>query len=126
MDWKANLSDKVKPVVRLVAHGYTPEQIADELCLATCTIRNYIQEARDIVGAQNATQLGAWYFYRYGNINRDFAPITKRISKFFLIAVLMYSTTQIDVERAFRTARRGRRRNETEQIDNTNRQRYTA
>ena len=47
MDWKANLPDKVKPVVRLGAHGYTPEQIADELCLATCTIRNYIQEARD-------------------------------------------------------------------------------
>lgn len=59
MDWKANLPDKVKPVVRLVAHGYTPEQIGNELCLATCTIRNYIQEARDIVGAQNATQLGA-------------------------------------------------------------------
>jgi predicted transcriptional regulator len=126
MDWKANLPDKVKPVVRLLAHGYTPEQIADELCLATCTIRNYIQEARDIVGAQNATQLGAWYFYRYGNINRDFAPITKRISKFFLIAVLMYSTTQIDVERAFRTARRGRRRDDTEQLTTGDSPQYTA
>lgn len=117
MDWKANLPDKVKPVVRLVAHGYTPEQIADELCLATCTIRNYIQEARDIVGAQNATQLGAWYFYRYGNLAQDFAPITKRIAKFFTIALLMFTTTQIDCERAFRTARRGRRRDDTEVID---------
>lgn len=126
MDWKATLPDKVKPVVRLVAHGYTPEQISDELCLATCTIRNYIQEARDIVGAQNATQLGAWYFYKYGNLAQDFAPITKRISKFFLIAVLMVTTTQIDVERAFRTARRGRRRDDIAVVDNEDRLNYTA
>lgn len=126
MDWKANLPDKVKPVVRLLAHGYTPDQIADELCLATCTIRNYIQEARDIVGAQNATQLGAWYFYRYGNLAQDFAPITKRIAKFFTIALLMYSTTQIDVERAFRTARRGRRRDDIELTDNEDSPNYTA
>ena len=126
MDWEANLPDKVKPVVRLVAHGYTPEQIGNELCLATCTIRNYIQEARDIVGAQNATQLGAWYLYRYGKISRDFAPITKRIAKFFTIALLMFTTTQIDCERAFRTARRGRRRDDTEVVDGEKRQRYTA
>lgn len=126
MDWKANLPDKVKPTVRLVAHGYTPEQIADELCLATCTIRNYIQEARDIVGARNATQLGAWYFYRYGNLAQDFAPITKRIAKFFTIALLMFTTTQIDCERAFRTARRGRRRDDTEVVDDEKRYRYTA
>ena len=126
MDWKANLPDKVKPVVRLVAHGYTPEQISNELCLATCTIRNYIQEARDIVGAQNATQLGAWYFYKYGNLAQDFAPVTKRISKFFVLAVLIATTTQIDCERAFRTARRGRRRDDIAVIDDTDRPTYTA
>lgn len=126
MDWKANLPDKVKPVVRLVAHGYTPDQIADELCLATCTIRNYIQEARDIVGAQNATHLAAWYLYRYGKISRDLIPITKRVAKILTIVLLIYSTTHIDVERAFRAARRVRRKNKTEQVDNTNRQRYTA
>lgn len=126
MDWRAELPDKVKPVVRLVAHGYTPEQIADELCLATCTIRNYIQEAREIVGARNVTQLGAWYFYRYGNLAQDFAPITKRIAKFFTLALLMYSTTQIDVERAFRTARRGRRRDDIAVVDNEDRPNYTA
>lgn len=118
MDWKAELPRKLEPTVRLLAHGYTPEEIGNELCKATCTVRNYIQEARDIVGAQNAVQLGAWYLYRYGNISRDFAPITKRIAKFFTIALLMFTTTQIDCERAFRTARsRGRRRDDTEVID---------
>lgn len=126
MDWKAELPKKLEPTVRLLAHGYSPEEIANELCKATSTIRNHIQEARDIVGARNATHLAAWYLYRYGKISRDLIPITKRIAKFFTIALLIYSTTQIDVERAFRTARRGRRRNETEQIDNTNRPRYTA
>lgn len=119
MDWKAELPRKLEPTVRLLAHGYTPEEIGNELCKATCTVRNYIQEARDIVGAQNAVQLGAWYLYRYGNISRDFAPITKRISKFFLIAVLMVTTTQIDAERAFRTARRGRRNEDIEVVELT-------
>lgn len=126
MDWKTQLPDKVQPVVRLVAHGYTPEQIGDELCLATCTVRNYIQEARDIVGAQNAVQLGAWYFYRYGKVKRDFAPITKRIGKFFIVAMMLAGVTQIDAERAFRTARRGRRRDEVAVVDDTRDQRYTA
>lgn len=126
MDWKAELPEDLELTVRLLAHGYSPEEIANELCKAVPTIRNRIQKARDIVGARNATQLGAWYLYRYGKISRDLIPITKRIAKFFTIALLIYSTTQIDVERAFRTARRGRRRDDTEQVDNTNRLRYTA
>lgn len=126
MDWKAELPKKLEPTVRLLAHGYSPEEIANELCKAVSTIRNHIQEARDIVGARNATHLAAWYLYRYGKISRDLAPITKRIAKFFTIALLIYSTTQIDVERAFRAARRVRRKNKTEQVDNANSPRYTA
>lgn len=37
MDWKAKLPERLIPTVRLAAHGYTPEQIGDELCLATST-----------------------------------------------------------------------------------------
>ena len=126
MDWKAELPKKLEPTVRLLAHGYSPEEIANELCKATSTIRNHIQEARDIVGARNATHLAAWYLYRYGKISRDLIPITKRVAKIFTIVLLIYSTTQIDVERAFRTARRGRRRDETEVVDDEKRHRYTA
>ena len=126
MDWKAELPEELELTVRLLAHGYSPEEIANELCKATSTIRNRIQKARDIVGARNATHLAAWYLYRYGKISRDLAPVTKRIAKFFTIALLIYTTTQIDVERAFRSARRVRRKNKTEQVDNTNRPRYTA
>lgn len=126
MDWRAELPKKLEPTVRLLAHGYSPEEIANELCKATSTIRNHIQEARDIVGARNATHLAAWYLYRYGKISRDLAPITKRVAKFFTILLLMYATTQIDVERAFRTARRGRRRDDTEQLTNGDSPQYTA
>lgn len=126
MDWKAELPEELELTVRLLAHGYTPEEIANELCKAVPTIRNRIQKARDIVGARNATHLTAWYLYRYGKISRDLIPITKRVAKILTIVLLIYSTTHIDVERAFRAARRVRRKNKTEQVDNTNRQKYTA
>lgn len=126
MDKNAQLQDKHIPVVRLLAHGYTPEQIGDELCLATSTIRNYIQEAREIVGARNSVHLACWFFYKYGNIDEDLIPVTKRIGKVFIIAIMLAGVTQIDCERAFRTARRGRRRDDIEVIDNTLGRNYTA
>ena len=126
MDWKAELPEELELTVRLLAHGYSPEEIANEMCKAESTIRNRIQKAREIVGARNATHLAAWYLYRYGKISRDLIPITKRVAKIFTIVLLIYSTTQIDVERAFRAARRVRRKNKTEQVDNTDRQKYTA
>lgn len=116
MDWKAELPKKLREVVRLRAHGYTPEQIGDELCLGRTTVQNYIQEAREIADCDNAVQLAAWYFYKYGNISKDFAPITKRIGKFFILAIIAIGSTQIDCERMFRTARRGRRREDIELI----------
>lgn len=126
MDWRAELPEELELTVRLLAHGYSPEEIANELCKAVPTIRNRIQKARDIVGARNATQLGAWYLYRYGKISRDLIPITKRVAKIMTIVLLIYSTTQIDVERAFRTARRGRRRDDTEQLTTGDSPQYTA
>ena len=119
MDKNAQLQDKHIPVVRLLAHGYTPEQIGDELCLATSTIRNYIQEARQIIGARNAVHLACWFFYKYGNIDEDLIPVTKRIGKVFIIAIMLAGVTQIDCERAFRTARRGRRNEDIEVVELT-------
>lgn len=126
MDKNAQLQDKHISVVRLLAHGYTPKQIGDELCLATSTIRNCIQEAREIVGARNSVHLACWFLYKYGNISEDLIPITKRIGKVFIIAIILAGVTQIDCERAFRTARRGRRRDDTEVIDDTLGRNYVA
>ena len=125
MDKKAQLLDKHIPVVRLLVHGYTPEQISDELCLATSTVRNYIQEARDIVGARNSVHLATWFFYRYGNVSEDLLPITKRIGKVFTIALLLAGVAQMECERTFRV-RRYRRRDEIEVVDNADSCNYTA
>lgn len=119
MDLKAKLPERLLPTVRLAAHGYTPEQIACEFSLATPTIRNRIQEARDIIGAKNTVQLACWFLYKYGNIDEDLIPVTKRIGKVFIIAIMLAGVTQIDCERAFRTARRGRRNEDIEVVELT-------
>lgn len=126
MDWKYELSDKLYRVVHLRAHGYTVPQIADECCLSPSSVQNYIQEAREEADCKSVVQLCAWYFYKYGCVAKDFAPVTKRIAKFFTLLLLMFTTTQIDCERAFRAARRGRRKDEIEVVDDEKRQRYTA
>ena len=117
MDWKAEIPKRLLPVVKLLAHGYTPEQIGDELCLATSTVRNKIQEARDIIGARNAVQLAAYYFYTYTDISKDFAPITRRVGAFFSLLLFLIGVVHTDCERVLRTARRGRRSEEIVIID---------
>lgn len=117
MDWKAEIPDRLMPVVKLLAHGYTPEQIGDELCLATSTVRNKIQEAREIINARNAVQLAAFYFYTYGNISKDLAPICRRVGAFFSLLLFMIGVVCADGERVLRTARRGRRSEEIVIVD---------
>lgn len=127
MDWKAKLPERLLPVVRLAAHGYTPEQIGDELCLATSTIRNRIQDARDIIGARNAVQLAAYFFYTYGNISKDLAPICRRVGAFFCLLLFFIGMTNTDCERTLRTrTRRGRRNEDIEVVDDLDRPIYTA
>ena len=125
MDWKAEIPQRLLPVVKLLAHGYTPEQIGDELCLATSTVRNKIQEAREIIDARNAVQLAAFYFYSYTNISKDFAPICRRVGAFFSLLLFLIGVTHTDCERVLRL-RRGRRRDDITLISDEIRPDYNA
>lgn len=118
MDFKATLKPRVEETVALLAHGYTAEEIADELCVAIGTIRNRIALAKEIVGAKKDRHLTAWFFYRKHNISLDMAPKTKRIAAFYTMLLFLFAVSTTDCERAARRVR-GRREWETEQIDDS-------
>lgn len=123
MDFRATLKPRVEETIALLAHGYTAEEIADELCVAVGTVRNRIALAMEIVGAKKDRQLTAWFFYRTHGISLALAPKTKRLAAFGAIALFLFAVSVTDFERTART--RGRRRDETEQVGDDGHE-YTA
>ena len=53
------LSAREREVVRLVAHGHTGPEIADELGIAHDTVRSHVRNAMDKLGARSRAHLVA-------------------------------------------------------------------
>lgn len=115
MDLRAEIRANEYAVVELLAHGYSVNDIADELCLAVGTVRNRIAEAKQTIGCNRETQLCAWYYYHRFGFSMNLAPKTRRIGAFIASVLFMFGTICTDAQRV-RPARRGRRNEETEQI----------
>ncbi len=63
-DGRAVLTDRERQVLRLVAEGYTNEEIAGRLCISIFTVQNHVQNILRKLNARNRTQAGAIYFQR--------------------------------------------------------------
>lgn len=111
MELRAKIKDSEYRVVELLAHGYSVEDIADELCLAVGTVRNRIADAKLTIGCRRETQLCAWYYYSRFGLSLNLAPKTRRIGAFIACLLFMFGTVCTDAQRV-RPARRGGRRNE--------------
>lgn len=59
------LSEREREVLRLLAHGLTNKDIADKLCLAEGTVRNYVSTIRAKLNVTDRTQAAAMA-WRYG------------------------------------------------------------
>lgn len=67
------LSEREREVLRLLAHGLTNTEIADKLCLAEGTVRNYVSAIRSKLDVSDRTQAAA-VAWRYGLVRPQDAP----------------------------------------------------
>lgn len=56
------ITDRERPVIELVAKGYSNREIADALCLSEGTVRNYISAVLDKLGLRDRTNLAVFYY----------------------------------------------------------------
>lgn len=116
MDFKAKLPKRLEETVRLLAHGYSIADIAEEECLSKGTIRNRIATAKEIIGCTRETQLCAWFYYTHSNApSLDISPKVRRIGAFIACLLFVFGTFCTDAQRV--RGRRSRRRDETECIN---------
>ncbi|MFG6384208.1 MAG: response regulator transcription factor [Lachnospiraceae bacterium] len=55
------ISDKELEIIKLVANGYSNQEIAEQLCLSKGTIRNYLSSILEKLELRDRTQLAIFY-----------------------------------------------------------------
>ncbi len=68
------LSEREQEVLRLLAHGLTNTEIAERLCLAEGTVRNYVSAIRAKLNVTDRTQAAA-VAWRYGLVQPNDDPM---------------------------------------------------
>lgn len=78
MNLNVTLTKRQKQFVELLAWGASYKEVADFCHVSWSTVDNTLRKAKERIGLNKVTELGAWWFCTNYNISFDLSPIAKQ------------------------------------------------
>ncbi len=102
------LSKRQRQFIERLAWGASYKEVADFFHVSWSTVDNTLRKAKEKIGLNKVTELGAWWFCTNYNISFDLSPMAKQFIASGCLCLFLFADTIIYTDANY-TIRRSRR-----------------